>query len=272
MSRFSGSLVDRRLVGETIVEGQAAVTVEGKLVREWMRGTVIVMTLDLDKATLLPVELRERYIEPDGSQMETSILRFHWDTVLPDELRAEFFSPDALFTAYSPVHKTLAEMSELGFTPYWLGDKYEDPKGQLDLYPWDVQDERDVDGIARWPRLVYASEDAGLTVVTIREGPASRARFEPRVEVTGPWIVPGPGGAPTEAYPQVHEERVTVQGQPATLNTARLSVNNEVTHRWLVVTLGETVIELHIEEEGPFESKEAILALAQALVPVPEQP
>jgi len=263
---------DRRLVGETIVEGQAAVTVEGKLVREWMRGTVIVMTLDLDKATLLPVELRERYIEPDGSQMATSILRFHWDTVLPDELRAEFFSPDALFTAYSPVHKTLAEMSELGFTPYWLGDKYEDPKGQLDLYPWDVQDERDVDGIARWPRLVYASEDAGLTVVTIREGPASRARFEPRVEVTGPWIVPGPGGAPTEAYPQVHEERVTVQGRPATLNTARLSVNNEVTHRWLVVTLGETIIELHVEEEGPFESKEAILALAQALVPVPEQP
>jgi hypothetical protein len=269
--RYLAEAQKRRLIGETLANGRETVTLQGELVRDWMPETVIVMTMDLDKATLLPVELRQKHVESDGTQMETDVLRFQWDAVSPDELSPGFFSPDALLAAQSPVHKTLAEMSELGFNLYWLGEKYEDPKGQLDLYLWNVQDEWDVDDVARWPRLVYASETLGLTVVTIREGPANRAQFEPRVEVTGPWIVPGPGGAPVELYPETQEEQVTVQGQPATLNTARLSATNEVTHRWLAVILGETIIELHVEEEGPFESKEAILALAEDLAPVPQE-
>jgi len=72
-----------------------------------------------------------------------------------------------------------------------------------------------------------------------------------------------------------------VQGQPATLysETDDLSPTYEVTYRWLVVTLGETAIELYPvpmsedgEETNPLNDTEALIALAEDLVPVPDEP
>jgi hypothetical protein len=85
----------------------------------------------------------------------------------------------------------------------------------------------------------------------------------------------GPNAGPIEW------EQVTVQGRPAVLysRTDNLSPTYEVTYRWLVVTLGETGIELYpvpMSEEGketnPLDDDEAIVALAEDLVPVPSGP
>jgi hypothetical protein len=253
---------DRRVVGESAVDGREVVVIEAKQAMDgdWQQGTVMVITWELDKASLLPVQLRLKIVEPDGTETEYGgVTQFEWDTVSSDELPSGFFSPDALFALYSPVDEKLAEASKLDFSLYWLGKKYEGAaQGQLDLYLWDVDGEG-----ASSLELRYASETlrAGGEVVTIRQGLAEEAEFGPPPEMTGP----------------IQQEQVTVQGQPATLyfKTDRPSPTYEVTYRWLVVTLGETTIELYPipmtkegQEVNPLNNKEAIVALAEALVPV----
>ncbi len=257
---------ERRVVGESRADGREVVVIEARQAMDgdWQPGTVWVITLELDKATVLPVQFRSKIIEPDGTETEGygGLPEFEWDTVSPDDLPADFFSPDALFALYSPVQEKLADASKLDFGLYWLGEKYEGAaQGQLDLYLWDVDRER-----VSWLRLRYASETlGGGQVVISRQGPAGRARFGPPPEMTGP----------------IQQDQVTVQGQPATLyfKTERLSPTYEVTYRWLVLTLGDTTIELYpipMSEEGqevnPLNNKEALVALAEALVPVPAQP
>ena len=58
-----------------------------------------------------------------------------------------------------------------------------------------------------------------------------------------------------------------------------LSPTYEVTYRWLVVTLGETAIELYpvpMSEEGqennPLNNTEVLVGLAEDLAPVPSGP
>lgn len=225
----------------------------------------MVVTVELDKATLLPVQLRSKMVEPDGTEREeySGPPQFEWDTISPDDLPPDFFSPDALFALYSPVHEKLTEASKLDLRLYWLGEEYGGAaEGQIDLYLWDVDTDR-----VSWPELRYASETlrGGEEVVAIRQGPASRAQLGPPPEMTGP----------------IQQEQVRVQGQPAVLylKTERLSPTYEVTYRWLVLTLGETTIELYpipMSEEGqeinPLNDNEALVALAEALVPVPAQP
>ncbi len=260
---------EKRIVGESTVDGQPVVSVEAKWFMEpggdWPEGTATVITVELDKATLLPVQLRSKIVEPDGTETEeySGPSQFEWDTVSPDDLPPDFFSPDALFALYSPVDEKLAEASKLDFDLYWLGEKYEGAaQGQLDLYLWDVRTER-----VSWPELRYASETlgGGGEVVIIRQGPAGRAQFGPPPERTGP----------------IQREQVTVQGQPATLyfKTDRLSPTYEVTYHWLVLTLGDTTIELYpipMSEEGqeinPLNDNEALVPLAEALLPIPAQP
>ena len=256
---------ERQVVGETGANGGGVVVIEAKQAMDgdWQPGTMMVVTMELDKATLLPVQLRSKIVEPDGTETEAGgASRFEWETVSPDDLPPDFFSPDALFALYSPVHEKLAEASKLEIDLYWLGEKYEGvAEGQPDLYLGDVKTE----GVA-WPELHYASEALrGSEAVTIREGPAGQAQLGPAAEMTGP----------------IQQEQVTVQGQSATLHfkTDQLSPTYEVTYHWLVLTLGETSIELYpipMSEEGqelyPLNNKEAIVAVAEALVPVRAQP
>jgi hypothetical protein len=258
---------ERRVVGESTVDGREVVVIEARQAMDgdWQPGTVMVVTVELDKATLLPVQLRSKIIEPDGTETEEygGPPQFEWDTVSPDDLPPDFFSPDALFALYSPVDEKLAQASKLDFSLFWLSEKYEGAaQGQLDLYLWDVKTE----GVA-WPELHYASETLGSggEVVLIREGPVGQVQFGPPPEMTGP----------------IEEEQVTVQGRPATLyfKTDRLSPTYEVTYHWLVLTLGGTTIELYpvpMSEEGqeidPLNNREALLALAEALVPVAARP
>jgi|GEM_PF-5237507 len=259
---------ERRLVGESAVEGRPVVLVEARWFWEpggdWPEGVTLVTTVALDRSSLLPVQVQQNMVEPNGEEHPYGPLKCEIvEYVSPDDLPADFFSPDALFALYSPVHEKLAEASKLDFDLYWLGEKYEGAaQGQLDLYLWRVEMER-----VSWPELRYASEtmDGGAEVVTIRQGPAGRAQFGPPPEMAGP----------------IEQEEVTVQGQPATLylKTDRLSPTYELTYQWLVFTLGETTIEIYptpMSKEGqevnPLNNKEAIVALAEGLVPVPAQP
>jgi hypothetical protein len=265
---YPGLLVQaevRRVVGESTVDDRQVVVVEGRQAMDgdWESGTMFVTTVELDKETLLPVQFRSSILEPDGTEREgQSLAGFEWEALSPDDLRADFFSPDALFAAYSTAREELAEASKLGFDLYWLGERYEGP---LDLYLWDV----DADA-ADWPQLHYASEAMrGPEAVIIREGPVGQAQFGPPREMSGPNAGP------------IQWEQVTVQGQPATLysRTDSLSSTYKVTYRWLVVTLGRTVIEFYPvpmsedgQEKNPLNDDEAIVALAEDFVPVPDGP
>lgn len=255
---------ERRVVGESTTDGLDVVVLEGKQPTDGVRepGTMFVATVELDKATLLPVQFRSRIVEPDGTEGDVlSLAGFEWEAVSPDDLPADFFSPDALFAAYSTAREKLAEASERGFELYWLGDKYEAVAEELDLYLWDVDAEPE-----DWPQLHYATEAmGGRGALMIREGPVGQAQLGPGPEVKGP----------------IQQEQVTAQGRPATLyfKTDRLSSTYEVTYRWLVLILGETAIELYPvpmsedgEEENPLNSTEALVALAEDLVPVPPEP
>lgn len=258
---------ERRLVGESTVEGRPVVLVEAEWFWEpggdWPEGVTLVTTVALDRSSLLPVQVQENMVEPDGEEHPYGPLKCGVvEYVSPDDLPPDFFSPDALFALYSPVPERLAEANKLDFDLYWLGGEYEGAaQGQLDLYLWDV----DVERVSQ-ATLRYASETMQSgEVVTIRQGLAGRAEFGPPPEVTGP----------------IQEEQVTVQGQPAILylKTDRLSPTYEVTYRWLVITLGETTIEIYptpMSEEGqevnPLNDNEPLAALAEALVPIPAQP
>ena len=225
---------------------------------------MFVATVELDKATLLPVQFRSSTVEPDGTEGEVSSLAgFEWEAVSPDDLPSDFFSPDALFAAYSTAREKLAEASKLGFELYWLGEKYEDAAGgQLGPVPLGCghgRTQRTGPDCTTPLRLMRGAE-----AVIIREGPVGQAQLGPGSEVMGP----------------IEQEEVAVLGQPATLysHVDRLYSPDEATYRWLVFTRGETVIELHpmpmSEEEGdnPFNNTEALVALAEALVPVPSEP
>jgi hypothetical protein len=273
---YPGLLVqaeERRVVGESTSDGRQVVVVEGKQAMDgdWEPGTMFVTTAELDKVTLLPVQFRSSTVQPDGTETGgQSLAQFEWEALSPDDLPADFFSPDALFAEYSTAREELTEASKLGFDLYWLGAKYKGAAGgQLDLYLWDVDWDVDADP-EDWPQLHYASETMrGPEAVIIREGPAGRAQFGPPREMSGPNAGP------------IEWEQVTVLDQPATLysRTDNFSPTYEVTYRWLVVTLGETAIELYpvpMSEDGqemnPLNDTEALVALAEDLAPVPDEP
>jgi hypothetical protein len=257
---------ERRVVGESMADGREVVVLEAKQPAsgDWEPGTMFVATLELDKATLLPVQFRSSIVEPDGTEtQEFSIQAFEWEAVSPDDLPSDFFSPDALFAAYSTARKELEDASKQGFELYWLGEKH---KGErLDLYLWDVDTQAE-----DWPQLHYASEAMrGPEAVIIREAPVGQAQLGPFGEMQNPNAGP------------IQSEQVTVLDQPAILysRTDNLSASYAVTYRWLVATLGETAIELYpvpMSEDGqeinPLNNREALLALGEALVPVPSEP
>jgi len=259
---------ERRVVGESTADGREVVVLEAKQPTHAEKGPgwMFVATVELDKATLLPVQFRSSTVDPYGTEGEVlSLAGFEWEAVSPDDLPSDFFSPDALFATYSTAREKLAEASKLGFELYWLGEKYESAAGgHLDLYLWDVEWDMEADP-EDWPQLHYASEAMGRGALLIREGPVGQAQFGPGSEVVGP----------------IEQEEVAVSGRPAVLysRTDNLSPTYEVTYRWLVVTLGETTIELYpvpMSEEGqennPLNNTEVLVGLAEDLAPVPDEP
>jgi hypothetical protein len=259
---------ERRVVGESTADGREVVVLEAKQPTHAEKGPgwMFVATVELDKATLLPVQFRSSTVDPYGTEGEVlSLAGFEWEAVSPDDLPSDFFSPDALFAEYSTAREELAEASKLGFELYWLGERYQGAAGgQLDLYlatvEWDMEaDPED------WPQLHYASEAMRGGGLIIREGPVGQAQLGPGSEVMGP----------------IEQEEVAVSGQPAIIysHIDRLYSSSEANYRWLVFTRGETVIELHpmpmSEEEreiNPFNNTEALIGLAEALAPVPDEP
>jgi hypothetical protein len=251
---------ERSVVGESTAGGREVVVLEAKQPTDVQKGPgwMFVATVELDKATLLPVQFRSSTVDPYGTEGDVlSLAGFEWEAVSPDDLPPDFFSPDALFATYNTAPEKLAEAGKLGFELYWLGEKYKDTSGgQLDLYLWDVEWDMEADP-EDWPELHYASEVMRGGAVIIREGPVGQAQFGPGSEAVGP----------------IEQEEVAVSGQPAILYSS--SDGND---RWLVFTRGETVIELHpmtmSEEEGninPFNNTKALVALAEDLAPVPDE-
>lgn len=92
---------EKRVVGESTMEGQPVVSVEAKWSwepgGEWPEGVTYALTVDLDKSTLLPVQVQSKVIEPEDAEGSYGPSKYEIvEYVSPEDLPADFFSPQAV--------------------------------------------------------------------------------------------------------------------------------------------------------------------------------
>jgi hypothetical protein len=218
--------------------------------------TVPVSVIELDKDTLWPVRETDRNVLPSGEVDESALYLF--DTVellsaeaVPDDL----FSREAVESLYMSMEDKLDEARAEGFTLYWLGERYA-PNGSEPLVLRDVGVRQ---GDPRWVSFTYSPEEVWAQTLLIREG-------------TGTWSPNAAGG------PRGHTTSdVAVRGATGVLYAS--SVAPGLTAHSLVLTLDSTTIELWTvpaEKDGQdvnaHNSPEALIALAEDLAPVPDEP
>jgi hypothetical protein len=281
---------EKRVAGESTVEGRPVVLVEAEWSMEpggdWSEGATVTMTVALDRSSLLPVQVGSKLVDPEGEEQPWGPFTFEvTEYVSPEDLPADFFSPQAVEELYvtleEQVAQAQAQVEAAGFSLYWPGERYQ-AEGLPELYLRDVWVTED----ASEGSLHYAIQLAGFDLddtVVIRQGPAGQAEF-------GPPPIPPVGSKPER------QESVAVQGTQATLYISGMqptpicTVESEemsctpvapavpAYHR-LVLTSGDTVIQIEAlakaqeeEDVNPFNNKEALIAVAEALALVPAQP
>jgi hypothetical protein len=92
---------EKWVVGESTVEGQPVVSVEAEWSwepgGEWPEGVTYALTVDLDKSTLLPVQVQSKVIEPESAEGSYGPSKYEIvEYVSPEDLPADFFSPQAV--------------------------------------------------------------------------------------------------------------------------------------------------------------------------------
>jgi hypothetical protein len=92
---------EKRVVGESTVEGQPVVSVEAKWSwepgGEWPEGVTYALTVDLDKSTLLPVRVQSEVIEPADEEQSYGPFKYEIvEYVSEEDLPTDFFSPQAV--------------------------------------------------------------------------------------------------------------------------------------------------------------------------------
>jgi len=92
---------EKRVVGESTVEGQPVVSVEAKWSwepgGEWPEGVTYALTVDLDKSTLLPMQVQSKVIEPEDAEGSYGPFKYEIvEYVSEEDLPADFFSPQAV--------------------------------------------------------------------------------------------------------------------------------------------------------------------------------
>jgi len=285
---------EKRVVGESTVEGQPVVSVEAKWSwepgGEWPEGVTYALTVDLDRSTLLPVQVQSKVIEPEDEEQPYGPFKYEIvEYVSAEDLPADFFSPQAVegfaVTLDEELAQAQAQAEAAGFVLYWLGQSYQ-AEGLPELYLQDLWVFQD----ASEASLNYAIHVADLVAdlemaytLFIRQGPAAETEFGP---------LPVRVGSVSEEKEEVtvHDEEAVLyvsaepplpgvcvveeEGIPCTPVVADVPAY----HR-LVLTLGDTTIQLEAmasvregEDRNPFNNREALLAVAEALVPIPAQP
>lgn len=282
---------EKRVVGESTVEGRPVVSVEAEWFMEpggdWPEGVTYAMNVELDKSTLLPVQVGTKLIAPDGEEQSYGPFTFEvTEYVSPEDLPPDFFSPQAVeelaVTLDEELAQAQAQAQAAGFALYWPGERY-----QAEELPELTFDGVRVDEKTVEVSLGYATEVAGFDLddtVVIKQGPVGQTEFEPphvrfgvapeegeeEVMVQDGEAVLYVSAEPPVAGPCVMEE----EGVPCTPVVADVPAY----HR-LVLTLGNTMIQVEArarpqeeEDRNPFNNREALLAVAEALGPVPAQP
>lgn len=276
---------EKRVVRESTVEGRPVVSVEARWLMEpggdWPEGTTVAMTVALDSSSLLPVQVESKIIKPDGEEESYGPFKYEIvEYVSPEDLPPDFFSAQAVEELAVTLEQELAEAQAqakaAGFALYWPGERYEAEEFP-ELYLRDVWMAKD----ASEASLHYAIEMAGFDLddtVVIRQGPAGEAEFEP------------PPIPPVGSKPE-RQESVAVQGTQAMLYVSTLqpevvcavgepciAPDVPAYHR-LALTVGNTMIQVEAvakaqeeEDTNPFNDGEALVAVAEALVPVLAQP
>ncbi|MGQ9573122.1 MAG: hypothetical protein ACUVV3_08060 [Dehalococcoidia bacterium] len=99
---------DKRLVGESTVEGRPVVLVEGRWSTEpdggdWPEGATHVITVALDRESLLPAQVQSETTCPDCEDQLYGSHTFEVTEYLsPDDLPADFFSPQSVEELVTP--------------------------------------------------------------------------------------------------------------------------------------------------------------------------
>ncbi len=239
-------------------------------------GSTLVTRVELEWESYLPVAYEQQLIVPEEERREYEgeeiVERTEYvltEFIPREDLPEGWFSPEVVQQAVVTVEEKMEQVRALGITPYWLGERFQGEADSLAL--GNVY----VDGERAETLLQYALPSGAGGVRIILRLAGGRA-FEPLA-------LPPVGPKPEE------EERVVVQERQATLYTSLLkpvaapcALGNPciypdvpLYHR-LVMTVDGTALQLEVLaaartdlgiDENPFNNRESVLALAEALVP-----
>ena len=251
-----------RVLEEKAEGGRTTVVIEarGAEGRDVDPGTVPVTIVELDKDTLWPIRQSNHNILPGGQIEEGPLCLFDVVELLPPEgVPGDLFSPEAVESLHMTMEEKLAEATSQGFTLYWVGERYvADADGSALVL-------RDLGVRQSDPRRVslsYSPEGEWIPPsVTIYEGPGSWS----------PNAAGGLGG--------YSRRDVVVRGVTAVLHISHATLVSTFPSHSLVLSLGDTTIELATvpmvkdgQDVNAFNNPEALVALAEALAPVPAEP
>jgi hypothetical protein len=213
-------------------------------------GTEFITTVVLEEDTLWPVRQEVRTVLPNGEEAEESaIVEFDRIELLErDELPAEFFSRSAVRDQFETLDDKIQQAASLDFTLYWLGES----ESESGLELTDVFLASTAPKVALSYATEEASTDGSITILQESDGPAPDTNCTPSA---------------------AEEEEVIVRGQKAVLATVEIP-GYGLSNHCLKLKLDGTAVEVSTvvsygdgHDRNPFNSREAILALAEALEP-----
>jgi hypothetical protein len=250
-----------RILEEKSEDGRTILVIEARGVEgaDLDPGSVFVVTVELDRDTLWPVRGSDRIILPEGEVQEGGLYLFDVVELLsPEDVPGELFSPEAVESLYLTMEEKLDEATAQGFALYWLGERYVADLDRPGLALRDVG----VTQSAPWRVwLSYGPEGEWIDWVTIYEGPGS-------------WTPKAAGGL--SGY-STHD--MVVRGVAGVLHVSHATLVPTFPSHSLVFSLGGTTVELATvpcvkdgQDVNAFNNPEALLAVAEALVPVPSGP
>lgn len=242
--------------------------------------------VEIDAATYLPHAFESRTVLASGVTATPPVegldprVTYTSEFIERSTLPADFFDRSVVEAEIKTNETEMARVRELGLTPVWFGEYYDGtPYGELQLPPTVSVDIDEEEGTAAIRYALVSPTGVGSDAVIIRLA-ADASGF------TRPQIPQFAGELPED------EETVTLSaGRTATLYTSLLSIDalpcpsggclssDARLYRRLILERGETAVQIEVAprvtDDGTdingFNSRDGIVALAEALVDVPAE-
>jgi hypothetical protein len=219
--------------------------------------------------------------DPNGLNPNRRIIYTTSEMIPRSSLAADFFDPSKVSSQVQTPAENLQKLRAIGLAPLWLGEQYLGPGGLLQL------------PVANSVTASASKKNGDIHYTLILPTSATNALQEANAVIirlaadastfTTPTITQFGGVLPEQT------DTVTVNGQPATLYTSTLTPNdlpcptgncapsNAALYRRLDFAVGTTNVQLETsaridsvgQDANGFNTKDGIIALAEALTEVP---